>query len=399
MSHEFSDLINLVPAVPAVSAVPAAGEPGVDWDAVMKSGLAPCLRRMAETGQNPKWHGEGDVWTHTKLVCESLIQNPAWRELEKTHREELFVAALLHDIGKPSCTREEGGLIVSPNHASVGDRMARTILWRDFGLCGTPDAQCFRETVCSLIRFHIKPFYVIDEKTPERTAITFAAQGELVPHFTNELLLILAEADMRGRVAEDLADNPERLNFFRELSEEAGCLRQPKTFPSAFSRYAYLSGRNVFPGQDLYDDTWGTVVLLSGLPGTGKDTYIKEVYPDMHVVSLDAFRKEMKVSPTDSQGEVVRAATEQAKVYLRNHQAFVWNATNVSIKHRERLIRLFMGYKAKVKIVFLETSWDEMLRRNQSRKAVVPESAIEKMLEKMAPPSLCEAHEVEWILR
>ena len=432
MSDGFRELLKLVPAdVPAAGVVaaavpaadvPAAAAPAIDWDAILHSGLAPCLRRMEETRQDPKWHGEGDVLTHTKMVCEKLIESPAWQALERRRQEELFIAALLHDIGKPSCTREEGGSIVSPNHTSVGARLARTVLWRYLGISGTLEAQRFRETVCSLIRYHVKPLYLIEDASPERTAITLAAQGGLVTHavhgglvthaahggkithFTNDLLSILAEADIRGRVSGDAGESLERLDFFREVSKEAGCLHQPKAFPSAFSRYAYLSGRDIYPGrggqpgQDLYDDTWGTVVLLSGLPGTGKDTWIKATCPGMPVVSLDALRDGMGVSPTDPQGQVVNAAMEQAKAYLRGRQEFVWNATNVAPGRREKLVRLFMNYKAKVKIVFLETSWGELLRRNKSREKAVPEPVIERMLANLVPPGPSEAHEVEWLI-
>ncbi|MCL1895038.1 MAG: AAA family ATPase [Clostridiales bacterium] len=410
LSDGFRELLKLVPAAAAASGnlsaadVPAAAAPAIDWDAILHSGLAPCLRRMEGTRQDPKWHGEGDVLTHTKMVCETLIESPAWQALERRRQEELFIAALLHDIGKPSCTREEGGRIVSPNHTSVGARLARTVLWRDLGISGTQEAQRFRETVCSLVRYHVKPLYLIEDASPERTAITLAALGGLVPHFTNDLLSILAEADIRGRVSADTAGGLERLGFFREVSEEADCLHKPKAFPSAFSRYAYLSGRDIYPGrggqpgQDLYDDTWGTVVMLAGLPGTGKDTWIKAACPGMPVVSLDALRDEMGVSPTDPQGQVVNAAMEQAKVYLRSRQEFVWNATNVAIGRREKLVRLFMNYKAKVRIVFLETSWDELLRRNKSREKAVPEPVIERMLANLAPPGPSEAHEVEWLI-
>jgi hypothetical protein len=39
-----------------------------------------------------------------------------------------------------------------------------------------------------------------------------------------------------------------------------------------------------------------------------------------------------------------------------------------------------------------------MLKRNQNRKDIVPTAAIERMLNKLTLPDLCEAHDVEWTL-
>ena len=389
MNKNFESLIALVPA---------AGESAVGWDKARISGLYPYFQRMGETPQNPEWHGEGDVFSHTKMVCDYLVKTEVWQGLERRRQEEVFIAALLHDIGKIVSTRTEDGVLVSPNHSSIGERMARTILWKDFGLCGTYEAQQFRETVCALIRNHSVPFHFYDNESPGYTAIKAAAIGELTPDFSNELLSLLVEADINGRIASNINERLEHLYFFREISSEAGCLGKPFEFPSPFSRYAYLSGRNVVPGQRLYDDTWGTVVLLSGLPGTGKDTYIKRVYPDLPVVSLDSIRKETGTSPKAPQGGVISAAYQQARAYLRKKQPFIWNATNLTPALRQRIIGVITDYKASAKIVFLETRWDELQKRNNNRADPVPESVIEDLLAKLVPPNLSEAHEVEWII-
>ena len=104
----------------------------------------------------------------------------------------------------------------------------------------------------------------------------------------------------------------------------------------------------------------------------------------------------MKISPTDNQGLVVAEANKRAKELLRKKQPFVWNATNITSDIRALLIPLFEDYGASVKIVFLETDWNEQLRRNSSRKSEVPESAIKKMLSRLEPPEAYEAQTVEY---
>ena len=143
------------------------------------------------------------------------------------------------------------------------------------------------------------------------------------------------------------------------------------------------------------------MVLLCGLPGTGKDTWIRENCPGMPVVSLDEIRREMKVSPAESQGPVAVEARERARAYLRARQPFVWNATSLTPELRRKSVELFEAYQASVRIVFLETGWEEGLRRNRERgkedpAKMVPEGRIEAMLERMTPPERFEAQQVEW---
>ena len=61
---------------------------------------------------------------------------------------------------------------------------------------------------------------------------------------------------------------------------------------------------------------------------------------------------------------------------------------------RKRELQLFRDYGAYTEIVVLEVPWDEGLRRNRNRKAVVPEDVIDAMLGRFTPPSVREAHEV-----
>ncbi len=379
-----------------LSLVPEGPDWKIDWEAWSASSCKSFFERMAETWQNPNWHGEGDVWTHTRMVCEELTSMESFRSLPKRLRQEIFLAALFHDIGKIPCTRLEDGCLVSPNHTAVGARMAREFFRVDLGLGGKMEEIRFREAVCQLIRYHSVPTHILDQADPERRIYKIAANGELTEDFTLELLRILAEADVRGRIYPRIEESVEMVRLFGELAEECACLRGPFSFPSPRAEYAYLSGRKVVPGQELYDDTWGEVVLLSGLPGTGKDTYLREYFPDLPMVSLDELRWEFGVSPTEPQGPVAAAARERAKEYLRKKQPFVWNATSLTPSLREKQVRLFQNYRASVRIVYLETSFEEQLQRNRNRAARVPEEILGKMQKNLVLPERFEAERVEW---
>lgn len=377
--------------------VPGPPDWRIDWEALDASALRPFFVKMSETYQNPVWHGEGDVRTHTRMVCRELTGIQAFRELPVRQRQEVFLAALLHDIGKIPCTRLEDGCLVSPNHTAAGARMARELLYTVFGFGKEPELIRFRETVCGLIRYHSFPPHILDQKEPERRLLKIAANGELAEDFTIRLLCMLEEADVRGRISEKISESVETIRLCAELAEEASCLDGPFPFASEYLEHMFLSGRKMQPGQAMYDDTWGEIVLMSGLPGTGKDTWIKEHLGDLPVVSLDEIRKELHISAQEPQGPVAARAREQARVYLRQQKPFVWNATNLTPSLREKQIRLFHDYHASVRIIYLETGWEERIRRNESRQAAVPETAVSRMLKNMVLPERWEAEKVEWV--
>ena len=380
-----------------LACLPGPPEYRYDWTGMRAIPmLEDWFSRMEQTPQNPEWHGEGDVWAHTRMVCQALAGLPEFRAMEDRPRNALALAALLHDIGKVRCTKLENGKWVSPRHGSTGAQIARALLWREFGLCGAPEAQRFREAVCLLIRYHTAPLHLIEGNDPSLRVLKLAANGELAPDFTLRALCLLSEADVRGRIAPDSPEQLENIELGRELAREEDCLNGPYPFPSRHTQRALFAGGSVWKDMELYDDTWGEVILMCGLPGTGKDTWIRSHYPDMPVVCMDDLRREMGVKAEDNQGRVVQAAKEMAKACLRAKQPFIWNATSLT-SLRDQQIDLFESYHARVRVVYLETDWTENLRRNAGRTAIVPEGVIGRMLDKLEPPERHEARQVDWI--
>ena len=361
-----------------------------------KNILAPLYARMSVTPQSPKWHGEGDVLTHTKMVCNTLRSFLEFHDLSYRQRRILYLAAKLHDIGKIEVTKDLSGEIEAPKHAPIGSRMARGLLWRH-GFCGEQNLIEIRETVCQLIRYHSFPPHAIDSDDAVLRLHRIAANSLLLPDFSIRLLCMLAKADMKGRICDDKSLMLEQIALCEERAIDEKCIDRCFRFPSDYTMRAYLKGCDVWKNQMLYDDTWGTVYMMSGLPGTGKDTWIRQNLPDIPMVSLDEIRHERKILPTDNQGLVANLAKEQAKEYLRKRQSFVWNATNLTPAMRQQLISLFEGYKARVNIIYLETDWQTLLERNRSREDAVPQSAIKSMLGKLTPPEAYEASQVDWI--
>lgn len=341
---------------------------------------------MTGVPQDAIFHAEGDVLTHTGMVAEALIKLDVWRALATEDRALLFASALLHDVGKPDCTEtDELGRIHSRGHARLGEHMARQFFWEE----GVPFAM--REYVARLVRLHGLPLQFLDKSSPER-AIFAASQGVSMEH-----LALLAEADVRGRICQDQQELLDRVALFRDFCQELACYQQPRQFASAYSRFVYFHSTHGDPNYAAYDDTRFEVVLMAGLPGVGKDTWVREHFGGLPVISLDIIRRELRIAPNENQGRVIQLARQRAKEYLRQGLPFVWNATNIMRLRRQELVELVLAYGGRVRIVYLDASLDEIMQRNQQRQERVPEHVIRNFTRRLETPDLTEAHKVEWI--
>lgn len=358
-----------------------------DPDRLPEAGDAPWWRAMEACPQDPRHHAEGNVAIHTRMVLEALRDDPRWRDLSRTDRTILALAALLHDIGKPATTRvEPDGRIGAPGHARAGALQARRLLWE----ADIPPA--IREAVCGLVRWHMRPGFLVDDADPERTVLTIAESARC------DHLALLADADTRGRIAPDTDAARERVRFFAAFCTETGCLDQPFPFASDHSRFVYYRTPGRDPRYAAWDDTRAEMVLLSGLPGAGKDTVRAARFAELPEVCLDTIRAAHGLSPTGSQAEVARRARDAASVFLRAGQPFVWNATHLRADLRERAIGLAAAHGFRVRIVYVEAPRDRLLLQNRSRMAAVPDAAMERYLDRWEVPVRSEAHtrEMPW---
>lgn len=367
----------------------------INWDKIKVGILNKFYISMEQTEQEYKWHAEGNVFIHTKMVCEELIKFDEYKKLNKRKQLELFLAALFHDVGKTVCTKVIDGELRSFNHGIIGSNIVREFLWKECNLSGNSDLQNVRETICLLIKYHSNPIYVGKDENVKRV-IKLSLNNKLASDYNLYMLYILSKADVLGRIAIDTNEQLEYLHTFKLIAEDLDILHTAYCFKNNYTKFQYFLNNNIWHEQELYDTTYGEVILLCGLPGTGKDTYIKNNFPNIPVVSLDDIRITLDIKPNDEQGLVYNTCREIAKEYLRNKETFIWNATNISELVRSKQIKLFHDYHAKVRIIFLEANWKENLSRNRSRKKEVMEGVISNMLSKLTLPEEYEAEFVEW---
>jgi tRNA nucleotidyltransferase (CCA-adding enzyme) len=147
-------------------------------------------------------HHAFDVFTHTAYVCGNVPKDLPLRW-----------AALLHDVGKPSCfTQDSTGRGHFYGHAQAGADMADTILRR----LKAPTA--LRERVTFLIRHHMTPL------TPDRKLLKrrLSQMGEEAVF----QLLELQRGDFCSKgVWGEAADFDETERILREILGENACLQ------------------------------------------------------------------------------------------------------------------------------------------------------------------------------
>ena len=337
------------------------------------------VQAMMDCPQDAVWHAEGDVWTHTKMVLQALLNMPEYPDLSPEEQFVLLWAAIFHDIGKPVTTEEtEEGRIISPRHAKVGEKMARQILWDlDIHL---------REQICAIVRLHGKPIWWTSHQQPHRHAVLNAER------VSNRLLYLFAKADMLGRISKDENDFLDRIELYKDLSIEAKCWESSYVFHNEHSKFRFFMKGLDYPAE-LYDDTKFKIVVLSGIAGSGKDKMAESF--DLPMIGLDEIRRELKISHNDKkgQGHVAQLAYKRAKGFAGKKQSFVWNSTNLTSDIRMRLLRTLSVYNPRFEMYYTETSIKKVM---EHRSHQIPAKRLKAMYRILEMPLSFEGHLVEW---
>ena len=211
----------------------------------------------------------------------------------------------------------------------------------------------------------------------------------------HRLLYLFALADTRGRQTREMSRPEENIHLWKMVAEENGCFDTPFAFAklTGHARFLFYRGALSSLHYTPREDYRCAVTLMSGLPGSGKDTWLARNRPGLPVVSLDEMRADLDVEATDNQGEVIQAARESCREYLRAGKNFAFNATNTIRQTRKRWIDLFADYSARVELVYVEPSLPVILQQNEERRAKpVPKQVIHRLVEKLEPPTWAEAH-------
>jgi len=204
-------------------------------DCGMLAVVAPELAPLAATPQDPGWHPEGDVWTHTLQVIDEatgLIE-----DLDRPRALSVMLGALCHDLGKPATTQLEDGRLRSRGHEEAGIPPTLALLdrWNVHGLLGYD----VRGQVAALVANHLKPGQLYDE----RERVSDGAIRRLARKCEPDLLYRVARADCLGRRPGRF--EPVAMEWFREKVRQLDVAVRP---PAPLLRGRDLLALGMTPG-------------------------------------------------------------------------------------------------------------------------------------------------------
>lgn len=166
----------------------------------------PELEALIGVEQNPRFHTEGDVWTHTLLVLDAAAE---YRERASSPLA-FMLSALTHDMGKAVTTRRVNGEVHAYGHEIEGLPLAERFICR---LTAQKDVLRY---VLNMTEHHMRPNTAAgDRSAVKSTNRMFDRSAD------PEGLICLALADARGTVKPGPAFSggeflTRRLSLYRE---------------------------------------------------------------------------------------------------------------------------------------------------------------------------------------
>jgi tRNA nucleotidyltransferase (CCA-adding enzyme) len=172
-----------------------AERPSLGFQAARDLGVIPQIFPemvpLYDCPQDPEWHPEGDVWTHTLMVIDEARRRNA--DLPRGPLAVLMLSAVCHDLGKPLTTIHIDGRIKSPGHEAAGVPLAAALLDR-FRIQSLDDVDVRRE-VLAITAEHLRP----SAFWKARDTVRDGAFRRLAQRVNLEWLTRFSIADCHGR--------------------------------------------------------------------------------------------------------------------------------------------------------------------------------------------------------
>ena len=155
--------------------------------------LHPELTALMNCPQEPEWHPEGNVWTHSCMVTDVASEIVRRENIPEDSAWTTLLGALCHDFGKPTTTHKDAdGRIRSPYHSEKGIAPTASFLKT---LRASEETE---KKVRNLVLEHLNPLYLYKHRDEIRPATVRRMAVRLFPASFDELLYV-AEADYFGR--------------------------------------------------------------------------------------------------------------------------------------------------------------------------------------------------------
>jgi putative nucleotidyltransferase with HDIG domain len=353
----------------------------------------PEFKAMQDCQQSPPHHLEGNVLVHSNMAAASVLQLMEAEYVEDLEDQiVLYLATILHDIGKPSTSvfNQKKNKITAYGHDEAGVPLANEFLKKYF-----PEFLYIgRERILRLIENHMHPRRWIQEGT------TVNKMKMLSLATNTKLLYLLSQADTLGRKAADMKSGMMSLELFKQECQDMGIWKKQYRVPLAthLDNASYSLARwnilmNEAPeSQDTYDaarEMMGKpippfqLMLMVGAPGSGKTTIreqLQKQYPTLKVISMDDRRKEVcgDVNDQSKNGQIFGWQERELRKAMKDRQNVLIDATNPTRKLRRTLWRIARENGALCSVIYFDLKLETLLARNAAREKRVPDDVVKR---------------------
>lgn len=364
------------------------------WDKIFS---IPEFAVLKDTKQSTIWHKEGNVDIHARNVVETMQKELDSLNIDKNSTYYLIMmsAALCHDLGKATTTkwdREKNDYACS-HHGQAGENITRLLFYEEDVV--------LRELVCYMVRWHMNLHHILDKEEEAKEKLINMAKGWV----SIKDMLLLNKCDSLGS-KNDIETREFLENRWETIKKKAEALDVFDLNGYDYKCQEFCNKRNeeyyLFPYTPLHwrtvanvvndildeeiakgflpnwKDTFEkvnkdfTVYMMIGLPGSGKDTLIKEYFKGIPTVCRDDIRTEIGIQGEKPMGnkeqenQVTQIFEERMIEHCKNRQNFIINNTNLRRQYRKRFLEIIKPYEPRVVYIYVEapTIEDNYKRRD-----------------------------------
>ena len=152
------------------------------------------ISKLKEVPQDKKFHPEGNVWNHTKMVIDfaAKVRNFA------VNKEVFMWSALLHDVGKITTTKFMKRRYRSYNHDTEGEKITYNLLKNYI-------TNNEASNISEIVRFHMHHIYILND-------LPFSDIPNLIKSKNYNDIILLFICDKLGRGNQEKEDKIRVLN-------------------------------------------------------------------------------------------------------------------------------------------------------------------------------------------